>query len=419
MTTTEQTTDTGLWGNPRKRADELKAGDMILVDGDPIEITHVQPVPGRGDRDPRILVVYADAGVTTWRADVMAPLATDEQIAQVRNRRAWDQVIGQMHEWLAWMSDHADRVPAPNTLNLYMQHTFLSETDEQVRHVTAAAAQHLGTEMMERPAYEGARRNTVTTQHQAALDGGDTVLNGELKYVTHGSVDPATADLKPISHWRAGVGAACELSLRLVDRCVDDLAHVDCLGCLSLAPTAKQDPQPLRLVEPGPQVDPALADRDEDREAREDFQAMGAVDDREPLTVETSEESAAIVDANLRAMDAAGLTRPSYDPNPTIVLHRGETYADKYAAYATVLDVSNPGWWNDNLDRMAPTLAELARERRAETWGEGELDHDRVPTTAGFEAHEGARRERAADGEFAPTAPCGACGAVAEPTVGA
>lgn len=77
--------------------------------------------------------------------------------------------------------------------------------------------------------------------------------------------------------------------------------------------------------------------------------------------------------------------RPGFDANPTILLGPGETYEQWYAAYAERLDSWCPGWWDDLPKTVAPSLRRLAEERRAETYAQNELDHDRIPTREGFE----------------------------------
>lgn len=56
------------------------------------------------------------------------------------------------------------------------------------------------------------------------------------------------------------------------------------------------------------------------------------------------------------------LRPPSYDRNPTLLdVRRAD---EGYRKYATTLDRTYPGWWRDDLDRMAPGLAMEARTRR-------------------------------------------------------
>ena len=56
---------------------------------------------------------------------------------------------------------------------------------------------------------------------------------------------------------------------------------------------------------------------------------------------------------------------PGYDKNPTIMLSPGQSYTDWYARYAKHLDERVPGWYRDDLDRMAGELADEATKRRA------------------------------------------------------
>ena len=75
---------------------------------------------------------------------------------------------------------------------------------------------------------------------------------------------------------------------------------------------------------------------------------------------------------------------PSYDANPTINL--GDPHA--YEVYAAALDLSNPGWWNDDRSRMAYELANEADKRRSE---EAALPEPLKPERDGWPVSDGHR----------------------------
>jgi hypothetical protein len=327
-----QPTDNGLWDNPRKRADELKAGDHIIDrPGTPLEVTHTQARAADG----LILVVFADGVARPYNPDAPFTMATEEQLAADRNRQAWRQVVDQVHAWLSWIGKNADELPAPTSMELRMQHSMGWPADDAQKRATAASvAGKLGADLEER---SGPGTGVVTAAFEVADRSGG--LAHELRYVVHGFVTPLPTvepvDDEPVRGTENGDPDA------VLPPTVEGHAHQRGQDW--------RDDEPAELphlVEPAPQVDPALADE---------------------------------------------APKPGYDPNPTILLAKGQTYQQWYEKYAASLDTSNPGWWNDDVDRMAGTLADLARERRAETWGENELDHDRIPTAEGFEAHEAAK----------------------------
>jgi hypothetical protein len=235
MTTTEQTTDTGLWGNPQKRADELKAGDMILVDGDPIEITHVQPVPDLGDgRGPRALVVYADATVTTWKADVMAVLATAEQIDAMRAAVKRAEKIANFRAFIDWLEDHPD-VDLPYQLSAQGGLSGLPY-GEQVARAEAFAKVH-GAEVQQ---YTLNGLDVVTV---------DVRIGEYAQYSLYGNTKAVEPALRGTENGDPGA---------VVPPTVEGHGHERGQDW--------RDDEPAELpllVEPRPMVDPALADRDE------------------------------------------------------------------------------------------------------------------------------------------------------------
>jgi hypothetical protein len=140
MTTSKQTTEHTATGNT-KRAAELRAGDTILVDGDPIQISHIQPVPDLGDgRTPRVLVVFADAKVITWRADVLAEVATAGQIAAKDRAARRGEQIADFRKLIDWLEARPE-VPLPYTVTVQGSITGLPRA-EQVAAAESFAQAH-------------------------------------------------------------------------------------------------------------------------------------------------------------------------------------------------------------------------------------------------------------------------------------
>lgn len=54
----------------------------------------------------------------------------------------------------------------------------------------------------------------------------------------------------------------------------------------------------------------------------------------------------------------------NYDPNPTILVPRGSTYAHEILRYALHLDGWAPDWYLDDIGPMVPELAVEAMRRR-------------------------------------------------------
>lgn len=266
MTTTQQGTENTA---RHKNAADLKPGDFIIdPDLETVEVRCNEPAEAQPGY---VALMLAGGYVLHYQVDQPVTLATEEEVTRHRNLRAWAQVMEQVQSWLRWMGENADRLPPPTSIDLEMHRSLVLESDDQKRCAAAIAAEALGLTVVEEPAYKGANQNEVGLRFKDKVRTAD--LDRELSYTVHGYVTPlavdepvdkVTVDPAPIWHRLAGIGAACQMTLRLIDGCTDDPAKVTCAGCIGLSrDDGDPDAEPVRLIEPAPQVDPALANRDE------------------------------------------------------------------------------------------------------------------------------------------------------------
>jgi hypothetical protein len=138
-------------GKQVKRAADLKAGDFVIVEDEPSEVTYTQQAHDYDGIEPRVLVVFAAGYVERWKAEQVCELATTEQIAAARFAHERTEEIAKLRAFLTWLEAHP-HLPAPG--HLRAQASLFGPWPDQLAAITRAA-ETMGREVQRTKGYDG------------------------------------------------------------------------------------------------------------------------------------------------------------------------------------------------------------------------------------------------------------------------